>query len=248
MELRTTHLLSSIILSCGLITAGYFIGKGVENTKLGSRYVTVKGLAEREMSADLAIWPITIKSTGNDLAALNSEAQNNIEIVRSFLLEQGFKKEEFELDGYVVNDLLTSAYRADNIASARYILQATIILKTSNVALAKKASGMQYLLAQKGVIFGSRNDYDSPGPLYILSKFNDLKPEMLSEAIKNARKAAEQFAVDSGIKVGKVRTANQGSFIISPADGSDSYSGGNAEQKTINKKVRVVTTLEYLLE
>ena len=67
---------------------------------------------------------------------------------------------------------------------------------------------------------------------------NSIKPQMIEEATKNARAAAEKFAKDSESKLGKIKTANQGLFTIE-----------NVDEYTPNvKHVRVVTNVTYFLE
>jgi len=101
-------------------------------------------------------------------------------------------------------------------------------------------------LIRKGLVLA-----DDTGPSYIFTKLNNIKPEMIAEATKNARKAAEQFAADSGSRVGKIRRAYQGVFSIEARDGAslpspDGYMG-DANLSAINKKVRVVSTVDYYL-
>ncbi len=72
---------------------------------------------------------------------------------------------------------------------------------------------------------------------FLFTGLNDIKPAMIEEATKNARKAAEQFAKDSGSKVGKIRSATQGLFTITDRD-------MNSPDR---KNIRVVTTVEYYL-
>ena len=65
--MKSTYWFPALLISIALVVAGYFIGNLQVNSKKYDRYVTVKGLSEREVAADLAVWPINIILTGNDL-------------------------------------------------------------------------------------------------------------------------------------------------------------------------------------
>lgn len=236
-----------------MLLAGYFIGNSFLQAKSLDRSVSVKGLSEKEVISDLAIWPITIKVAGNNLTEVNNKIELDRNTVISFLTDQGFKPEEIEIGNYIVTDLLAQTYRSNNSEEFRYIITATIILKTTNIDLTNKATKLQNLLVQKGVALGaegySNSEYN--GPYYEFTKFNDIKPEMLEEAIKNARKAAEKFAENSGNKLGYLKRANQGIFLISPSDGNEGgeeYSNSQLARRSIRKKIRLVTTLDYSLK
>ena len=245
---KFSRITSAFIFAGGIVLAGYFISNSLLKARLHERYVIVKGLSEREVVADLAIWPIIIKATGNNLTEVNTKIEEDRDKVIKFLVEQGFKENEVEMGNYIVTDLLAQTYRNDTSQEFRYIINATIMIKTPEVELVKKVTQLQNLLVQSGVALGN-NEYN--GPFYEFTKFNDIKPEMLKEAIKNARKSAETFADVSGSKIGLLKNANQGMVVITPSDGgsngTDEYTNAQ-EKRSLRKKIRVVTTLEYFLK
>jgi hypothetical protein len=107
-------------------------------------------------------------------------------------------------------------------------------------------------LLQKGIVLNSN---PGQGLSYKFTALNSIKPDMITEATRNARAAADRFAADSGSKVGSIRQANQGVFSILPADqGSDTGEagpggyGGFAADASLMKTVRVVTTVQYYLD
>ena len=57
---KIDYIIAAFILAGGIALGGYFIGNSFLKTRLQDRYVTVKGLSEREVAANLAIWNITI--------------------------------------------------------------------------------------------------------------------------------------------------------------------------------------------
>ena len=246
---KIEKIISAFIFALGIALAGYFMGNSLLKSRLLDRSVVVKGLSERIVNADLAIWPITIKATGNDLVELNRKIESDRNSLINFLVENGFSKDdEIEIGNYNVTDLFAQVYRNNNLSEEyRYIIDASIILQTNNIGLVKKIAQLQNLLVQKGIVLAQ----GSEGPVYEFTKFNDIKVEMIEESIKNARKSAEKFAQDSGNEIGVLRKANQGIFVIRAAiggDTTDEYKNLCAEKKSINKKIRVVTTLEYFLK
>jgi hypothetical protein len=240
-KFKFTNIVIALIVSTGIALAGFFVGNSFLKAKLLDRTVLAKGLSERKVTSDLAIWPIMIKTTGNNLADVNAKIE--------FLISQGFTADEITLGNFLVKDLLAQDYRSTAAESYRYIITANIMLKTDKIEQVTKANQQQNILAQKGVILGME-EYNA-GPFYEFTKFNDIKTEMLSEAIKNARVSAEKFAADSDSKIGELKKANQGTFLISPSDGTESndeYGNSQAARKSVGKKIRVVTTLEYYLK
>jgi uncharacterized protein len=244
-KFKTDKIVASAIFAVGITLAGYFIGNSFLKARLQDRHVTVKGLSEREVTADLAIWRITIKAVGNDLTEVNNKIISDRNALSEFLIKQGFKEEEIEIGDHFVTDLLANQYGDKSAKNSRYIINATTILKTHSVDKVRKATHLRSILVEKGIVI---EDY---GPSYVFTKFNDLKPEMLEEAIKNARKSANKFAEDSASKLGALKRANQGIFLIGPAVGSeedDEYNNKYAARLSISKKIRLVTTLEYFLK
>ncbi len=232
--------LKALILGLGIAWGGFFPGYFYYQTHYNNNTVTVKGLAEMNVKADLAVWDIKFVTTNNSLPEAQKKIEAQKQLVISFLLEQGFTREEIQVGRLETNDLDTNPYR-DKAATSRYILNQYMVLKSSKVDSVEKALSSTAELVAKGVIFD--NQYSSP-VAYIFTHLNEIKPAMLEEATKNARQAAAEFAKSADSKVGKIRRAQQGVFSILPQD----QTPGASESNQINKKVRVVSTVEYWLE
>lgn len=232
-----TIILVALIGACGVAAAGYFIQKGLVQIQSADRYVTVKGLAERDMKADLAVWPIQFKVADNDLQAAQAELARQTNFIRNFLTENGLKPEEISVQQIIVNDANAQQYRADNVAT-RYAIDQTIVARTDNVDAVERAASNISDLVDEGIMIG----YGAL-PQYSFTSLNDIKPEMIAAATVNARAAAEQFAKDSGAKVGDIRSASQGYFSISARD----EIGNAPDSSSLYKKVRVVSTIDYYI-
>jgi hypothetical protein len=233
-----TTLVAAILVAVGLAAAGKFVGDGFRMGRAADRYVTVKGLAERTVTADLAVWPIRVTATGNDLGAVQSTVDQSVDSLTVFLVGEGLPKEALERGRVEVNDLMASPYRPEGADKARYIIAQTVTVRTEEVDKVRTASARTGELVKLGVVFG-----DTGGPVYAFTGLNGIKPEMIAEATKAARAGAEQFAADSGSSVGAIRQANQGVFTIGGREGV----GERGADGEVEKRVRVVSTIEFFL-
>ena len=235
------HCSGAFIVALGLAVAGFFIGHYYYKSKIGANSVVVKGLSETDVKADLAIWEMKYVVTGNDVIKAQQEISNQTKIIQAFLKENGFEESEITVGRLETNDLNANPYRSSYENNLRFILNQTITVKSINVDLVASVLNKSGDLVAKGIIFNS--DYGSPVS-YLFTKLNDIKPKMLAEATENAKEAAAQFATSSHSKVGKIKHANQGVFTILPREQTSSSS----ESQQIDKKVRVVSTVEYWLD
>ncbi|MCC8417045.1 MAG: SIMPL domain-containing protein [Rickettsia endosymbiont of Bryobia graminum] len=101
LTFKIDRVIAAFILAIGIALSGYFIGNAFFKSKSLDRYITVKGLSEKEVISDLAVWPITIKATGNNLTEVNEKIESDRNILVNFLIEQGFKQEEIEFGNYI---------------------------------------------------------------------------------------------------------------------------------------------------
>ena len=252
-EANRSTIVASICLAFGLIAAGWLLGSQIKDVRLADRYVTVRGLAERTVHADLAIWPLSFREAGNDLKTTYAKSEQDSQAVQKFLAAQGIPKADITLGQASVTDTQANDYGGGSRAPNRYIVQQSIAVRSKNVEQVAAAVQKTSELIASGVILGG-NQYGQQGSVsYIFTGLNSIKPEMITEATRSARAAAERFAADSGSKVGTIRQASQGLFSISSADsastgGAGSDGGFSQSNASILQKVRVVTTVDYYLQ
>lgn len=233
--------LNFVILAFGIILGGFFPGYYYYKAKTNANSVVVKGLAEQDVKADLAIWNIKFVVTGNNLQVAVGQVEEQTSIIKNFLAKNNILENEINVNVLQTNDLTANPYRNVNDNPVRFILTQEIIVKSSNVDNIAKTLNKSTELVNKGIVFNQ--EYGSP-VTYLFTKLNDIKPQMLAVATQNAKKAAAEFAQNSGSRVGNIRHANQGTFSILPAEQGLNFS----ESTQINKKVRVVSTVEYWLK
>ena len=228
-------LVSAALLSAGMVVGGYLLGDGLTRARFADRAVTVRGLAERDVTADLATWTIAYSASGFDLPTVRADIDASTAALKDYFQRLGFKADELKPIGAGVNQYI-------NNGVANFTITQKMQLRTTDIARAQKAVAQQFDLVRRGVTL-----QEGSGMTYSFTKLNDIKPPMVAEATKDARKAAEQFARDSGTGVGGIQSATQGYFSIEPRDG-DSSGGGYGASDTPYKKVRVVTTVDFYLK
>jgi hypothetical protein len=233
--------IAAAVLALGIAAGGWFIGQGFAKGRAADRYVTVKGISERDVGANMALWPIRYVATDDSLARAQSAVRQSREKVLEFLKRHQIDPASVTVHRLQVTDRMADAYRSGPAAS-RYIVAETLMVRTENTEVVARASQAVSELVDAGVVLHSEMG-PSSGPTYLFTKLNDLKPAMIAEATASARQAAEQFAKDSGAELGGIRQANQGLFVIMARDRAQ---GINEEQER-DKTVRVVSTVDFYL-
>ena len=233
--MKNTSWLKIGLLSIAIITAGFFVSETLWKSTKNNRKVNVKGLSEREVKANLAVWPMEITITDNNLTSLNKEIERQKKIVLTFFKQKGFTDAEINAGVSNITDAKANLY-GNNKQNFRYLSRTEITLRTTDIAKVKSAQKESINLASQGILINSKNTWRPVE--YLFTGLNSIKPEMIEEATKKAKEVAEKFAQDSNSKVGKIQSATQGLFSIS-----------NRDSNTPDiKKVRVVTTVIYFLE
>ena len=223
--------MAAVVIAVGIMFLGWYIKAGIDNFANKDRHVTVKGLAEREVPADKVTWSISTKVTGNDLPMLYESINQQTDKIKKFLKQNGLDEKEITVNPPSINDLEAREW-GENNKNFRYIVSTTITVATNKVEQVNKAIFRQAELLKQGVAI------ENSDAQYEYASFQQMKPEMMSEAIKNAQKTAEQFAEASNAKLGGIQTAGQGQFEIDNRDQNTPYI----------KKLRVVTTITYSLK
>lgn len=233
--MKNNSVLIALLLAAAIIIAGYFIGNMHKTAQEFNRFVQVKGLSEREVQADLAVWPINVILSGNDLRPLKDQIQNQNQQVYQFFLNHGFTDQELTKGMVNISDAASNLYNNNQYNGFRYVAKSEFTVRTKDIKKLQKALSESLNLMSNGIVLGSKNEWRPVE--YIFTGLNELKPSMIEEATKNARQVAEKFARDSDAEVGPIRIARQGLFSINDRD-----------QNTPEIKIiRVVSTIDFQL-
>ena len=238
--MQKSTIITGALIAGGLALGGFFPGYYFYKTNFDMRTVKVKGLAEKDVKADLAVWNIRFQSADNVLTVAKKDIEAQEKTINDFLKNAGFSNDEIIIQGLNMQDAYADSYRDRNSIPARYTLNQTLTVRTNKVDLVSSTYPQIGDLVSKGVTFNSYGN----GVSYLFTELNSIKPKMLKEATQNARQAADEFAHNSNSKVGKIRSANQGVFSLLAREEIPDQS----EREQVNKKVRVVSTVEYYLE
>ncbi len=233
-----SFLVLGMSLILGLAIFGNQIGRAVKTGREFDRFLSVRGLSEREMKATLAIWPLKFSAYAEDLAALKAAMENDRALVISFLKENGIETNEITQGLPDVSDREDERIQTKAPTLARYRGVMTLVVRSPHVDVVKKAIQGVDALLEKGVALAGNENMDRISFIFDADAVNTVKPDMIKEATANARVAAEKFAQDSKSKVGRIRRATQGTVEIEDRDVA------SPEKKII----RVVTTVDFFLE
>jgi hypothetical protein len=227
-----SRLVAAGLVAGGLALAGWFTGRGLLLARAADRFVSVNGLAEREVAADLVLWPLVFSVTADDLETLQGRVDASASKVRTFLGDR-FTGDEVDVSAPRVTDR-EAAGGLPSRPTERYVAEATVSVRTGKIDAVREAMTQSGALVKQGVALIRSYEMTTQ---YMFTGLERIKPEMIAEATRDARRAAQQFAEDSGSRVGAIRSARQGYFSIEDRDPFSPQI----------KKVRVVTTVQYAL-
>ena len=228
------------IFAFGLTTSGYALGDGLRRYKLAEhRTVTVRGVSERNVTADLATWSITFSHTGSELGPVQQSVDQQARAVRAFFQRAGFRAEDISDQDVSLSREQPKDRDGEPVGPEKLTVTRSIQLRTTEAMKARVTYSRQAELLRDGVELSGSNIS------YTFTTLNDLKPAMIAEANQNARRSAEQFARDSGASVGGIKPASQGYFSVGARDGEECDDCGSSGGSTPFQKVRVVTTIDY---
>ncbi len=229
---RGGMVLPAAVVAVGLVAGGYLLGNALVRAHLADRSVTVRGLAERNVTADLAVWTLNYSETGTDLATVQAKIDRDTQTIQRFFATLGFPAGALTPAGAGVSQNFVNGMQQVTIS---HRLQ----LRTTDIARARRAVARQFELVRLGVVL-----QEGSGMTYSFTQLNAIKPPMVAAATRDARAAAEQFAKDSDTQVGGIKSATQGYFSVEARDGEQA---GYGVADTPFKKVRVVTTVDFYL-
>lgn len=231
---KISGFIPSLLVAVAIVVLGLCLKAGIDGFSHRDRAVTVRGLCEKEVMANKVTWPIVTKEMGNELPAIYDKIQRNNDAILAFLKDNGIEDSEISVNPPAVNDRMANSYSNENVRY-RYNVTNVIVVTSSKVDKIRKLIEAQTQLLKQGIAVAEDYEYQTT---YEYTDLNSIKPEMIAEATRNAREAANKFAADSDSRLGKIKTATQGQFSITDRDQYTPYI----------KNIRIVTYIDYYLE
>ena len=243
--------LKSIVLALSIVTGlallGLFIFKGLKTFSDKDRVVTVKGLAEMNMTATSAIVTLEFSYSGDNLQDIVKQTENKKNAILAYLTGNGYDKSEITINNIAVNDRQkyyeTQFHNNQQVQVKvdRYTVIQSINIQSKDVKSTEDKNARILLdLVSKDLTCNISTNYTFPD-------LNSIKPQLIAESTKNARIAGEQFANDSQAKLGKIKTASQGQITIAGKYYYDEENSDKPKEPYI-QKARVVSTIVFFLE
>lgn len=232
--MKNSGIIPSLLIAVAIVVLGLCLKAGIDDFSHRDRAVTVRGLCEKEVMANKVTWPIVTKEMGNELTAIYDKIQRNNSAILAFLKNNGIEDSEISVNPPAVNDRMANSYSNENVRY-RYNVTNVIVVTSSKVDKIRKLIDAQTELLKQGIALTEDYEYLTT---YEYTDLNSIKPEMIAEATRNAREAANKFAADSDSRLGKIKTATQGQFSITDRDQYTPYI----------KNIRIVTYVDYYLE
>lgn len=230
--------ISVVSLAVAIVIAGFFIYKGLRSFADKERIVTVRGLSERIVDVDNANLVISYAVGGNEMSEVLKEIEQNNKKIKDFVIAKGLTEKEISINVPNIKDKRNQEYGNEYNITYRYYATVKITLISNKVSIVRDIEMNQFDLFKEGVNL-IKNDYYYEGEnnrTYSFTKLNDIKPDMIKESIKNAKKAADEFAQSSNSKIKNIKSAYQGQFEITSTD------------DPLKVKVRVVSTINYFVK
>src|SRR3954465_5957675 len=180
-NLLDQSILVAVVLALGLTLGGWFIGRGFVQGRSSVRFVEGKGLAEREVTADLALWPLRYVSTGSDLTVAQAGLTRDTRQVFAFLTRHGIDTTAVQLQALEVSDADANRFPGER-TGPRFVIQQTVIVRSGKPDVVMAASQRVSELVGAGVVLSSSGEYGIGGPTFLYTRLNQLKPSMVKEA------------------------------------------------------------------
>ncbi|MGB0935288.1 MAG: SIMPL domain-containing protein [Alphaproteobacteria bacterium] len=233
--------ISMALVSIGIISAGYFVGDGLGNIRSSKKVIHTKGIGEKNVDADFAIWTIKFFVNSDNFQEAKQQYEVDLGVIKDFLNANDFKTDNIEVQ------VPNIEHRVERDAQNNYAKVAetfevlgTVVIKTSDVMKVEKVSQNTFQLLQKGIWL--KGDQYQTNPKYIITDFDRFRPEIFAQAIDSSYRMAKELAKKSDVKIKRVTDVDQGNFSIRSRIGNEN------EEAYREKKVRVVSYVTYEIE
>lgn len=236
----TGRIVSAAVAGVSLLLATVVAGWFLSNTKLASTTIRVKGFAARPIVSDFGIWKGQVTVRHPQIAAAYARLAEDMGRVAVFLQERHVMPGASEsLPVQIEIRYRRNEHGQETGEIDSYTLSQILVVRMDDVRLLSTVFKESTQLIKDGVEFRS---FD---PEYYYTKLDSLKIEMLGEATRDAQARAHEIAVNGGIKIGRLKAAQQGIFQITPRYSTEISSYGMLDTSSIEKTIRAIVDAEF---
>ena len=232
--------LLGLCLAVGLVVSSLVVSRTLEKVKPAHDRIRVKGVAEKRVISDIAVWKAKVVARASLLKTAYGNLEHDTAKVLSHFRENGIQTDQIDIHSVSTNIKYKRNEKGLSTNEIEgYVLEQIIELVSDDVNLISRLSKESTSLIKEGV------EFISYAPEYYLSEFAEIKIQLIGEATKNAKLRADQFAENSGLIVGSLRSATQGVFQVTPVHSTEVSGYGRYDTSTLEKSVKAVVTIEY---
>jgi len=228
---------ASLIVATGLAWGGSLIGAGL--AARNGNAITVTGSAKTSAVADNTVWTLNANENAGSASASVKKVEKTVVALKGYLQAGGVPVTAVETGA--ISTFANNEYVNGNMTGRvlSYTANQSVTVRSTDVALIQKLSNGIGALLQTGV------NINNNGPAYYVSNLATLRPQLLAEAMKDAKLRAESITSAVGGKVGAVLSVTSGPVQVTAPDSVDTSSGGMYDTTTIPKTVTVTVSVAF---
>ncbi len=226
-------LIMALAVGGGLVKVGAGFAARTDNG------ITVTGSAKTTATADNVVWTLNVALSRPLVADAVKKVGADVDAVSEYLTKGGIPADALTLGSVstYANEEWQNGNNTGRILS--YRASRDITVRTSDVQLVYKLSQGIGSLLQSGVTV---NNY---GPQYYISTLSELRPQLLEEAMKDAKTRAEAITKAVGGSVGAVQSVKSGVFQVTTPDSTMVSDGGTYDTSTIDKTITSTVSVTF---
>lgn len=234
--------IGSGILALGIIASTIIGAMTFYKVRSFDNTLSVTGSTKQKVMADQVKWNsnisriVTITTLQDGYAQM---AKDQTE-VKAFLKNKGIAEEAINITPVLMNEIYDN--QAYNGGEKRYTLRQNITVQSDKVDEITNVAKDLQLLINKGVVISS----DSLE--YYYSKIADLRVNLLSDAVKDAKARADKLAESSGKQVGSMKSASSGVVQVMAPNSIEVSDYGVYDTSSIEKEVMVTVRATFTLQ
>lgn len=225
----------SIIISSSIVSYTFYRIKSMDNT------LTVTGSTRIRVESDIVKWVGEFGRTVpvDSLKIGYRDMSRDLKLVLEFYKKNGINEKDLIISPVFLEQL---GLYGDRQTLREYILRQTITVQSNDIEKITELSKSFQELVNSGVAFRTQSLE------YYYSKLPELRVNLLTEAMNDAKARAEKIAQSSGQKVGSLKSASMGVVQVLAPNSTEVSDYGTYDTSTIEKEVMVAVRATFLLK